>query len=201
MFVDRVINNIETLGPGSRIVVWTVGCSKRCPGCANPELWEASDANRIDNDQLAEALVRMAKASGTRAITFTGGDPLEQPDDLAWVLRSIRPAFDDVLVYTGYVAEDVQDLLDSEFDGLIDVLIDGPYVESLNDGVCALRGSTNQRVMVLNPVLQAAYDDALSEPRRVQNLYFDNRAMSVGIHKVAQRIHGDCPTMGTNAQA
>lgn len=40
MFVDRIYFPVTTLGPGERVVVWTCGCTKRCPGCANPELWE-----------------------------------------------------------------------------------------------------------------------------------------------------------------
>ncbi len=41
MLVDRLYFPVTTLGPGERVVVWTCGCTKRCPGCANPELWEA----------------------------------------------------------------------------------------------------------------------------------------------------------------
>ncbi len=65
---------------------------------------------------------------------------------------------------------------------LIDVLIDGPYVEAENDGVCALRGSTNQRVIVLNPALETLYHEEMQKPRSVQNAVFDGRAISIGIH-------------------
>lgn len=186
MFVDRALSGIETLGPGTRIAVWCAGCTKACPGCANPELWQASPRQALSASTLAEALIAMGAQTGTRRITFTGGDPLEQPAELACVLEAIRPAFDDVLVYTGYAAETLRDALGDALAArlrpLIDVLVEGPYVEALNDGRCALRGSTNQRVMVMNPALQARYDEALAQPRRVQNVYFDNRAMSVGIH-------------------
>ena len=59
---------------------------------------------------------------------------------------------------------------------LIDVLIDGPYVEAENDGVCALRGSTNQRVIVLNPALETLYHEEMQKPRSVQNAVFDEYA-------------------------
>ena len=55
-------------------------------------------------------------------------------------------------------------------------------VEAENDGVCALRGSTNQRVIVLNPALETLYHEEMQKPRSVQNAVFDGRAISIGIH-------------------
>lgn len=205
--LDRIYLPVATLGPGKRIAIWTAGCSKRCPGCANPELWQADAAKRLPVDAAASVLVQASQRSGIRRITFTGGDPLEQPAALACMLERIRPHFDDILVYTGYALEDLRAFADGERNALpgieaetpeetlrqrgavsralslADALIDGRYIEALNDGVCALRGSTNQRVHVLAPELRADYERALSEARRVQNaLMPDGRSLSVGIH-------------------
>ena len=203
MFVDRLYFPVTTLGPGERIVVWTCGCSKHCPGCANPELWEMRPDAAISVERLADILLRTARHSGAHRITFTGGDPLEQAEELAALLAAIRPAFDDILVYTGFtvdlphgagVVEGFFSLdetiptaaapfpLSPTLFSFIDVLIDGPYMEALNDGVCGLRGSTNQRVIVMNPALEKLYHDEVQKPRRVQNAVFDGRAMSIGIH-------------------
>ena len=232
MFVDRLYVPVTTLGPGERVVVWTCGCAKHCRGCANPELWETRPDAAIEPARLAALLANLAERTGTRRITFTGGDPLEQADELAQVLAAIRSSFDDILVYTGFTLEELQGRADffsslltsitaasmlgdepqgsSDSSGkspsteanapvpggqspdqtpppLIDVLIDGPYLEALNDGTCALRGSTNQRVIVLNPALENLYHEEMSKPRRVQNAVFDGRAMSIGIHG---RPHG-----------
>lgn len=177
MFVDRIYFPVTTLGPGERVVVWTCGCTKRCPGCANPELWETRPEAAIEPARLAAVLNDLAGRTGAHRITFTGGDPLEQAPALASVLTAIRPAFDDILVYTGYLFEELPSLPQE-----IDVLIDGPYVEAENDGVCALRGSTNQRVIVLNPALETLYHEEMQKPRSVQNAVFDGRAISIGIH-------------------
>ncbi len=209
MFVDRLYVPVTTLGPGERIVVWTCGCTKYCPGCANPELQKTRPDAAIEPARLAALLTDLAERTGTRRITFTGGDPLEQAEELAQVLAAIRPSFDDILVYTGFTLEKLQRRPDfpsrllaplpressagkgtgarTSLPPLIDVLIDGPYLEALNDGACALRGSTNQRVIVLNPALENLYHEEMSKPRRVQNAVFDGRAMSIGIHG---RPHG-----------
>lgn len=209
MFVDRLYHPVTTLGPGERIVVWTCGCAKHCPGCANPELWEARPETALPNERLAALLLDLAARTGAHRLTFTGGDPLEQADDLAEVLAAVRPAFDDVLVYTGFTLEQEAAEPKESTDGapppgrslnesasspgarwrlpaglapLIDVIIDGPYVAALNDGRCGLRGSTNQRVIVLSPHLENLYHEEEKKPRRIQNAVFDGRALSIGIH-------------------
>lgn len=224
MLIDRIYAPVTTLGPGTRIALWSVGCSKRCRGCANPELWRADLSKRIDDDRLASAIEAMARKSGVRRVTFSGGDPFEQPESLARVLGLIRPHFDDILVYTGYTLDELVEYSEggrdrlpgvsrqtsvppknrtaSEFDaipesddtarecirialGKIDALIDGPYVESLNDGACPMRGSSNQRIHLFNENLAEDYRNALAEPRRVQNVRFGDTCMSIGIHGTA----------------
>ena len=223
MLIDRAYAPVVTLGPGQRIAVWTVGCSKQCKGCANPELWRADPAREMDDAQFADALIGMAQQGGIRHITFSGGDPFEQPESLARVLAAIRPFFDDILVYTGYTIEELHGFADGTLAhlrgmshgdapcavpqshqfppdwthhaclarkrtavktalGLIDALVDGPYVESLNDGVCAMRGSSNQRVHVFNDALRDDYNASLEQPRRIQNVHFGDTFMSIGIH-------------------
>ena len=78
MFVDRIYFPVTTLGPGERVVVWTCGCTKRCPGCANPELWETRPEAAIEPARLAAVLNDLAGRTGAHRITFTGGDPLDQ---------------------------------------------------------------------------------------------------------------------------
>lgn len=205
MRIDRLYHPVTTLGPGARVAVWTSGCSKYCPGCANPELWEPRPETDLPPARVAAILNELAARTGCHRITFTGGDPLEQVTELAQVLAAIRPIFDDILVYTGFTIEELQGsphippaLLAPTpaigpsptgapeqapvRRGLIDVLIDGPYIAALNDGVCGLRGSTNQRVIVLNPALETLYHEEERKPRRVQNAVFDGRALSIGIH-------------------
>ena len=176
MFVDRIYFPVTTLGPGERVVVWTCGCTKRCPGCANPELWETRPEAAIEPARLAAVLNDLAERTGAHRITFTGGDPLEQAPALASVLATIRSTFDDILIYTGYTFGELTAMpklpkgllplpsspqpssggLPNEGSAgaapsahpedapLIDVLIDGPYVEAENDGVIEGRNAVTE---------------------------------------------------------
>lgn len=169
-------------------MVWTQGCSKRCLGCSNPELWDSHGGRDIAEDTLASMLIQMADRAGIDRITFTGGDPLEQPRALLDLLRKIRERFCDILIYTGYTLGEVQAVLGeaqyAELVQLADALIDGRYIEAQNDGECALRGSTNQQLHLFttDEQLRAEYGQALIEPRRIQNVAFDGRSLSIGIH-------------------
>ena len=188
MRIDRTYLPVETLGPGQRIVVWTQGCSKHCQGCSNPELWDEQGGRDIAEETLASMLIQMAAQANIDRITFTGGDPLEQPRALLELLRKIRSRFCDILVYTGYTLAEVQMVLGetqyAEFTQLADALMDGRYIEKQNDGKCALRGSTNQQLHLFtkNEQLCQEYGQALLEPRRIQNVVFGGRSLSIGIH-------------------
>lgn len=92
---------------------------------------------------------------------------MSQASELAFLVRLVRQQRDvDVLCYTGYTLEEIikknqPDMLD--FLNHIDVLIDGPYIQELNDGR-GLRGSSNQRVHFLTGRMKEF--DFENEPRR-----------------------------------
>lgn len=186
IYVDRVLFPVTTLGPGERVVVWTSGCSKRCDGCSNPELWVKSSGQRMPVEALARQLFDLGASRGVGRMTLTGGDPLEQFNAILELLEMVRPQFFDVLVYTGFdfdqLASEVGQERLNRFSSLADVIVDGPYVDALNEGGDCLRGSSNQRVIYLNDALESEYAACLSRGRVVQNFVFGDRVISVGIH-------------------
>lgn len=183
MLIDRLIYPISSLGPGRRLVIWTMGCSKRCPGCANPELWPHDPSKDIDVNALYGMVRELVRQHPVDGLTITGGDPLEQPKDLLAFLKLCRPIFDDILLYTGFYREEIKnDDLRQRILGYVDVLIDGPYVEELNDNKCVLRGSGNQRIWITDARLRDLYATYEAGGRLVQNVYYNNRLISVGIH-------------------
>ena len=100
-------------------------------------------------------LLDTAHEHGVHRLTVSGGDPLEQAPELVKLLTTIRCAYDDILVYTGFTFEELPQVIGADtwetLKPLIDVLIDGPYVDELNVPDCALRGSTNQRDLSERP--------------------------------------------------
>jgi len=186
MVFDRILFPVTTLGPGKRVALWTSGCSKHCQGCANPELWDARAGQEQQVETVAGMLRFLHEERGAHRLTLTGGDPLEQATDLLDLLVRVREGFDDILLYTGYTLVEARVLLGEtmgRIESQVDVIVDGRYVEALNDGVQALVGSANQKVHVLTPSLSGLYARYLEGGRLVQNFVFGGRAISVGIHR------------------
>lgn len=186
MQIDRILYPIESLGPGKRLVIWTVGCSKHCEHCSNQELWEADPSREISVEELSNAIHEVANVSKIDGITFTGGDPLEQPEELLALLKLLQDITDDVLVYTGYTFEQAKKAIDSnlfnELEQYIAVLVDGPYIDALNDNQVVLRGSKNQNIIYFKDQKAKSYGEYMKLGRKIQNIYSGSKLISTGIH-------------------
>ncbi|MDD4851362.1 MAG: pyruvate formate-lyase-activating protein [Gemmiger sp.] len=92
------IHSIESMGlvdgPGIRAVVFLQGCRLRCRFCHNPDTWAttAPEAEALTPEALIARLKRFAPyfARSGGGITFSGGEPLLQPEFLAAALRLCR---------------------------------------------------------------------------------------------------------------
>lgn len=186
MYVDRMLFPIRSLGPGNRLVLWTRGCSKHCAGCANPELWSTVGARDMAAEDIAKIILNIHRETPVDGITISGGDPLEQEQELLDLLSIIKPQINDVLVYTGYTYEEVEARLSSDelqrLRSLASVLIDGPYVEAMNTGEGALTGSNNQKIYYFDDSLRQKYEEYLLQGRKIENIHMGQRVISVGIH-------------------
>ena len=175
---------VRSLGPGNRVCLWTQGCSKGCPGCISPEMRPHTGAD-VPEETLAGALISAAVRAGCGSLTVSGGDPFEQSGALFRLLSLVRGRFRDILVYTGFTvgeiragaagADGVRCL------GLIDVLIDGRYVEELNTPGCALRGSENQNIIFLAPALEPVYREYMKGGRTLETFVHGGEAVITGI--------------------
>lgn len=133
-------------GPGLRFVVFTQGCPHHCPGCHNPETHDMSGGRMESIERIVAMYRENPLLSG---ITFSGGEPFLQAGPLALLAEEIHSLGGDVITYTGFWFDellqrdgDVQKLLDAT-----DLLIDGPYMESLRSLDLLFRGSSNQRLL------------------------------------------------------
>lgn len=144
----RVVDIVEGTtvdGPGLRTSIYFAGCRHQCPGCHNPSTW-SFDAG---HDMSVNELMEIIEDAGFN-VTFTGGDPLYQIEPLTELARRIRTVGKHIWCYTGFKYEEIADK--AEFGallGLVDVLVDGPYIESLRDIKLLFRGSSNQRLIDL----------------------------------------------------
>ena len=187
MLIERVFYPVETLGVGKRIVIWTCGCSKRCPKCISPEMWETDKKKDIPVQQLLKAVCKIIKENKVDGITISGGDPLEQSEEVLELISHLHKVCPDILIYTGFTLQELHTVLSNEdYKRLVEntaVLIDGRYIDELNDNKSPLTGSTNQNIHFFDVSLKPKYDEycCLNE-RHIQNIFYGRNVISVGIH-------------------
>lgn len=147
-----------------RVSLFVSGCTHHCKGCFNQEAWDFGYGNPFTHE-IEERIFDLLAPSYIAGLTLLGGEPMEPENQRALVpfLRRFRELFGDtktLWVYTGCKYE--IDLLHhptpsrwrtevtDEFLSIIDVLVDGPYIESLKDISLSFRGSSNQRIIHLH---------------------------------------------------
>ena len=141
--VYNLIESTKVLGPFSRFGLWVQGCPFRCKNCMTPDSIDLDGGIEIEIEKLAKYILSF----DNEGITISGGEPFLQSEALYEMLKIIKSKRDlGVIIYTGYLFEEIRDNPLIEF---VDILIDGPYVDELNDGI-ALRGSSNQKVIFLS---------------------------------------------------
>jgi len=129
--------------------------------------------------ELAEAVI----AAAPDGLTISGGEPMLQAAALAEMCRLVRKARHgiNIIVFTGRLFAELTSADQKDFISQIDLLIDGEYVDELNDGV-GLRGSSNQQLHFLTPVLLPYKQELLFGPRRREiHLLNDYEILTIGI--------------------
>jgi anaerobic ribonucleoside-triphosphate reductase activating protein len=138
-------------GPGLRYVIFTQGCPHQCPHCQNPETWDIDTGKEFSVKQIIRLIKQQKKTK--RGVTFSGGEPFMQADELAQVALAVRQLGWDVVTYTGFTYEELKQLIDDNNDGVkalvcaSDILIDGKYIHKLRNTSLQFRGSSNQRLI------------------------------------------------------
>lgn len=182
MYVARILYPVNVLGPGKRIGIWFNGCNHHCPGCSNPELWEPQERYKTTLQTLMRLVKHICNNQAVDGFTLTGGDPFAQADALQQLLPELSKFSNDILVYTGFDYEEIL-LKYPELVSQIGVMIDGKYMQERNNGA-VLRGSDNQRIIILNDRLADKYSCYLSTAQNeIQNFTSLDGVISVGIHK------------------
>lgn len=169
--LSRIHFPVTTLGPGRRVAIWFQGCSIRCPGCVSVDTWNES-AGTTGIGAVLDALGSHAAQSD--GLTVSGGEPLDQPEALAIILRHWRSiSRRAVLLFTGYEMADVRDWFVA-YPDLVDAVMAGRF-DARSPQTLALRGSDNQRLHVLSPIGEefATYDRPADVRDRRLDVAFD----------------------------
>lgn len=135
-------------GPGIRFGVFTQGCKLDCPGCHNPKAQPYDGGVVWTVDALWERIEANPLLAG---ITLSGGEPFDQAEPLLELARRAHEKGLTVWAFSGYSYEDLCAGIPSKAATLlleqVDVLVDGPFIESLKSLDLRWRGSSNQRVI------------------------------------------------------
>lgn len=144
--VVDIVDGTSVDGPGLRTSIYFAGCAHQCPGCHNPSTWDFSAGHSMTVSEIMEHI----RENGFN-VTFTGGDPIYQKETLTVLARAIRAAGKNIWCYTGFTYEELaSDPACAELLSLVDVLVDGPFIEARRDTDLIFRGSSNQRLIDLS---------------------------------------------------
>lgn len=147
--IASLVNDSIVDGPGLRFVVFTQGCRFGCPFCHNKETWDLAGGYLEEVDNI---VARWRKNPLIEGITLSGGDPLLQPQASLYLLRKAHETGLNVTVYSGDTYENLLTNKDQHIQAIMheaDYLIDGRYINELQDLTLLYRGSRNQRFIDL----------------------------------------------------
>ncbi|KWZ77740.1 anaerobic ribonucleoside-triphosphate reductase activating protein [Anaerococcus tetradius] len=135
-------------GPGIRTSFFLTGCDRNCKNCFNREYMDFNFGKIRDEEALREVLSYL-KLDQIEGLTILGGEPLENPLGLLQALKDIRKEIDkSIWLYSGFKYEVLYNInIAREILKLVDVLVDGEFVEELKDLRLDFRGSSNQRII------------------------------------------------------
>ena len=152
-------------GPGVRVSLFVSGCTHRCEACFNPETWDFSYGVPFGEAEIQQILTFLAP-DHIRGLSLLGGEPFE-PDNQRALLPFLRRVKEkcpqkEIWCYSGYtldrelwVESRARCEATDELLALLDVLIDGPFVEAQKDLNLRFRGSANQRILNVPASLKA----------------------------------------------
>ena len=161
-------------GEGVRVSLFVSGCTHHCPGCFNEATWDFHYGKEF-TEETEKELLDALEPSYINGLSLLGGEPFEPENQKALVpfLRKVKERYPgkNIWCYSGYLY-DSQLLSESrarceytdEMLSMIDVLVDGRFVESLKDITLVFRGSSNQRIIDVKKSLESG-DVVLCESR------------------------------------
>ena len=168
-------------GPGLRTVIWTQGCGHHCPGCQNPQTWDFEGGGEVPISMVLEAIDELEYQTG---ITFSGGDPMYQPEACYEIAKYCKEKGYNIWCYTGFTFEELivmskKKPIIKKFLQQIDVLVDGRFILEERDLSLLFRGSRNQRLIDVAKTLESGQITVLDEAAYMEVSAFQRKPMFV----------------------
>ncbi len=159
--VAGIIEESIVDGPGLRFVLFLQGCRMHCKGCQNPQTWDFEGGTPVSAQEI---LARMQGDPLVHGITFSGGEPFEQAAALAPLAAELKRRGYHLMAFSGYTFEQLlQKDGCRELLSLLDLLVDGPFVEAQKSLELRFRGSRNQRILDMAASRAAGWKPVLDE--------------------------------------
>lgn len=152
MRIAAINKNDFINGEGVCVSLWVQGCPHHCKGCHNPEQWDFSGGQYINNDILIKEISEAIAANGIqRNFSILGGEPFapQNISDVCEIISKIKQNFPNIKIYvwSGYTLEELQKIYSQKILENVDILIDGRFILEERDITLKLRGSKNQRIL------------------------------------------------------
>ena len=171
----------RALGPGLRYIIWTQGCLFHCANCLSPQSKPLDQGYLMEVDSIADDIISNQNIEG---ITISGGEPMIQAEPLCQLLDKVKDKRPELTIisFTGFRKENLTAPAQIQLLNTIDLLIDGEYVDELNDGM-GLRGSSNQRLHFMSNRL-LPFKEELEHGKRVIEFHIQqDKSVAYGIPK------------------
>jgi anaerobic ribonucleoside-triphosphate reductase activating protein len=146
MNISGIVYDSVVDGEGLRNTIFVSGCFHFCKNCHNPQTWDFNYGYEFTEDLQDEFIEKCKENILLNGITISGGDPIYSYRELIPFLKKYKKKnpTHDIWLYTGFKYEGIKN---NEILKLIDVLVDGEYIEELKDSTLSFRGSSNQRII------------------------------------------------------
>ena len=160
----KINKNDIANGSGVRVTLFVSGCTHHCKGCFNQEAWDFKYGEPFD-ENVENELLEALSPSYIKGLTLLGGEPMEPQNQrvLVHFLKKVKEKYPNKTIwcYSGYTLEQLTGQsrarceVTDEMLSLVDVLVDGQFVEELKDISLRFRGSSNQRIINLKATLKS----------------------------------------------
>ena len=164
MYYGEIKNCDIANGQGVRVTLFVSGCTNKCKGCFQPETWNF-EYGKPFTKETEEYILKLLSPDFINGLTLLGGEPMEPQNQRALLpfIKKVRQTFPNKTIwcYSGFTYEQLLSdgshprcEVTDEMLSLIDVLVDGKFVEEKKDISLRFRGSSNQRLIDLNKTRQ-----------------------------------------------